>query len=59
MAAWAHIQCPNCGTSIPITLVAKDAGRRDGALIVDVEPDLTDVWAHAWTHDEGVDLDCP
>ena len=46
-----QVQCPECDVALPIAMVIKSPTRRDDSMIVNVEPDLTDVMAHAWTHD--------
>jgi len=45
-------QCPACGDTIPITVEATATARTHEGLVVTVEPDLTDVMAHAWTHEQ-------
>ena len=47
----ACVQCPECGTSIPITMRHRSATSESDKLMIVVEPDLTDVWAHHWTHE--------
>lgn len=44
-------QCPECDVVVPITMQAKAITLEGGTLIVDLEPDLTDMIAHAWTHE--------
>jgi hypothetical protein len=53
MAAVGAVQvhCPECDVAVPITTVITSRGREGNMLIVSVEPDLTDVIAHAWTHE--------
>lgn len=48
----AYEQCPECDLVIPITLQVKGMTREGEALIVNLEPDLIDVTAHAWTHEQ-------
>lgn len=51
----AQIACPQCGVEIPvgadIEIVAGDVHEHDGRKSqgVTLVPDLTDVWAHAWS----------
>lgn len=47
-----HDQCPDCGVVVPIACSALPAPADDGQLRLAVEADLTDVWAHAWTHEQ-------
>lgn len=54
MAPALSIQCPECGTELPITMRLRASVRRGDALVVDVEPDLVDAMAHTWTHDDGL-----
>jgi len=46
------IACPECGEEIevPVSLAVYEA--EDGSRGITADPDLTDVWAHAWTHEE-------
>lgn len=46
-----HVHCPECDALIPITMLLKPSTREGNMLIVNVEPDLADVMAHAWTHE--------
>ncbi|MGW2048547.1 hypothetical protein ACWCPF_25695 [Streptomyces sp. NPDC001858] len=57
MAAVGAVQvhCPECGVAVPITTQITSEGREGDTLIMSVEPDLTDVIAHAWTHDQDPD----
>lgn len=41
--------CPECGEAIAVPITVTLAMGADGQLL-DCTPDLTDVWAHAWTH---------
>lgn len=45
-----HLECPTCGQviAVPITVTVEESA--DGWLL-HCTPDLTDTWAHAWTHD--------
>lgn len=45
-------QCPACGDTIPIAVEARATAHTAEALVITVEPDLTDVMAHAWAHEE-------
>lgn len=45
-----YVICPACAAEIPVTIGGQLV---DAAL--ELEPDLTDVWAHAWTHNQGDD----
>ena len=44
------IRCPECGAGLPVTATVRIQGTK-----LDVDPDLTDVWAHAWAHTESTD----
>lgn len=55
----AHVQCPECDAVIPVTFtfaidphpyIATDG---EVTFMAHADPDLTDVWAHAWAHQEG------
>jgi hypothetical protein len=43
-----QIQCPDCGVSVTIGVLAQlnETDLRELVLI----PDVTDVWAHSWVH---------
>jgi hypothetical protein len=57
MAAVGAVQvhCPECDVAVPITTEITSRGREGNMLIMGVEPDLTDVIAHAWTHEVDPD----
>jgi hypothetical protein len=46
------VQCPTCQAviDVPISVVLSDPD--EGQQFIKCDPDLTDVWAHAWTHEE-------
>ena len=52
-AGTTHVQCPECDALIPIAMIVKSPIREGNIVIVDVQPDLTDVMAHAWSHEAG------
>ncbi|MER5312686.1 hypothetical protein ABT034_33490 [Streptomyces sp. NPDC002773] len=45
-----HVQCPECGVVVPITVEARSTTSRGNVLQLVLDPDYTDVWAHSWTH---------
>lgn len=47
-----HVQCPECGTELPISVQLGESTHDGGAMILMAEPDLTDVVAHLWTHED-------
>jgi hypothetical protein len=53
MAAVGAVQvhCPECDVAVPITTEITSRRVEGNKLIMSVEPDLTDVIAHAWTHE--------
>ena len=48
-----QVECPECHEVIPVPLVLHIGDLVDGDLPVEVEPDMADLWAHAWTHTEA------
>ena len=47
-----EVICPECAAVLPIPVAVHiGAITEDGDLPVEAVPDLTDVWAHAWTHE--------
>lgn len=50
-----HVQCPECDVVVPITVRAELARVSDHQQTISLEPDLTELWAHAWTHEAQVD----
>jgi hypothetical protein len=46
------VACPECREEIYVPVNLKITTDGDGAQFIEAEPDLTDVWAHAWTHEE-------
>lgn len=53
MAAVGVVQvcCAECDVAVPITTEITSRAIEDNKLIMSVEPDLTNMIAHAWTHD--------
>lgn len=47
----AQITCPECGQVIPIRVRAQLGLREDGRQTLITDPDMTDLWAHAWSHE--------
>lgn len=47
----ATVQCPECGQHITIPITGQLATGTDGVQYLTLEPDMADLWAHAWTHD--------
>jgi hypothetical protein len=45
----ARVECPECGVKVPVVI---DVVIRDGedSQVIFTEPNLSDLWAHAWTH---------
>ncbi|MEV5414716.1 hypothetical protein [Streptomyces albogriseolus] len=46
-----QVQCPECGIALPVGVALRSPTREGDHLIVNLEPELTDVMAHAWTHE--------
>lgn len=46
-----HVACPECGETIAVPITARLSAPGEDGQFVTCEPDLTDVWAHAWTHE--------
>jgi len=61
MAATATVQvhCPECDVVVPITLSFHATAVEGHILIIRGQPDLTDVIAHTWTHDDQTGRDQP
>lgn len=54
----AHVECPECGAVIPVTFTFRLSPQpyifgREATFLAHAIPDMTDVWAHAWTHQEA------
>ena len=47
-----HIECPECHEAVPVPIKAW-INSEDGGQTLHVEPDLADLWAHAWGHRAG------
>lgn len=45
-----QIECPECHEVIAVPLDLRIGQPVEGNLPVEVEPDMADLWAHAWTH---------
>lgn len=50
-ASEVYGQCTECGIDVPITVEFTITERTAEGLVIGVEPDLTDVMAHSWTHE--------
>lgn len=49
----AQIICPVCDEQIPVPVSARvDDTNEDGATTLVCQPDMTDLWAHMWVHDQ-------
>lgn len=48
----AYILCddPDCRAKMPVVVTAELNTHDDGRQYLDCEPDMTDMWAHYWTH---------
>ncbi|MER7733686.1 hypothetical protein ABTX80_22600 [Streptomyces erythrochromogenes] len=51
MTATLHVQCPECDVVVPIAVQAELTELSDRRQGISLDPDLTELWAHAWTHD--------
>jgi hypothetical protein len=47
----AHVECPKCLEALPIFAGKVRIEGDPDEQTIRIEPDLTEVWAHAWTHD--------
>jgi hypothetical protein len=47
-----QVRCPECDVAVPITTEIRSTSIDRHLLIFSVEPDLTDVIAHTWTHED-------
>ena len=45
------VQCP-CGEEIDIQVIVNINDDEDGRQYLDLTPDMSDMWAHSFTHDE-------
>jgi len=48
----AYTECEECGERLPVALIPGPSLTLDGLVRIPVRPDFTDVYAHAWTHEE-------
>jgi hypothetical protein len=46
--------CPKCREELDVPVKLSITTEGDGAQFIECDPDLTDVWAHAWTHESRV-----
>lgn len=44
------VGCPACGENMPATVSAEIVEDEDGRPQLQCQPDMTDLWAHMWTH---------
>lgn len=53
VAGVVHVECPSCGESMPATVTCEILGDTDGEdQTLACTPDMTDIWAHVWSHDD-------
>jgi hypothetical protein len=50
-----QVRCPECDVAVPITTEIASTVIEGNKLIMSIEPDLTDVIVHAWTHGPASD----
>ena len=48
--ATTHVQCPACETVVPVQINSRIVNVDDRQELI-CTPDMTDLWAHAWSHD--------
>lgn len=53
-----YVQCPECGAVVPVTFSFRLDPQPyivngDATFLAHAEPDLSDVWAHAWSHQQA------
>lgn len=47
------IVCPECSAEIPVSVSAELTADDEGRQYLACDPDMSDLWAHMWTHDGG------
>lgn len=47
--AQGAVVCP-CGAEIPVPVLAR-LGLEGEDMVLEVEPDMTELWSHSWTHE--------
>lgn len=45
-----HVECPECHDTIPVVIDVRIDRVHDGSQEMFLTPDMTDLWAHAFTH---------
>jgi hypothetical protein len=48
-----EIVCPECEVTVPATVTCRVVGTSDRAEHLVCEPDMTDIHAHIWQHEES------
>lgn len=51
MSATVEIQCPECPEVIEVDLRPELVADDNGVQHFTIDPEMTDLWAHAWMHD--------
>lgn len=49
-AGTVNVECPICGAIIPATVSCRVTSEDDGTQLLVCDPDMTDLWAHAFAH---------
>jgi hypothetical protein len=51
-AGHVHVACPACDTIVPVPVHCNIAETTASTAELICTPDMADLWAHVWTHDE-------
>lgn len=48
----AYVVCPVCEEEVPVVVTATVTGTSGRTAYLVCEPDMSDMYAHAWTHEQ-------
>ncbi|GAA4176542.1 hypothetical protein [Gryllotalpicola koreensis] len=48
-----EVICPVCEQIVPVPVTADIVGQFDQELRLECTPDMADLWAHMWAHEEA------
>lgn len=50
-AGTIHVECPECHEAMPALVTCQVVTDEYGEQSLACKPDMTDIWAHMWSHD--------
>lgn len=48
------VKCPECQERLPVPFTVTLTKADDDNVTMDAQPDLSEIWSHAWTHEAAL-----